>query len=140
MTDANNPPHIRGHHLICLHFFHGKGYSPEFVVNLMHTLDALEDHVGVVVEGLDDICSACPVGTDESQCVVLTDENHGMNIRELDQFALDLLEMSPGDEVEFNAIRAQIPRIIARWRAKACTDCEWGATCTPALDLLERLP
>jgi hypothetical protein len=52
---------IRGHHLICLQFFHGEGYSPEFVRILFNVIDRLaRGEKGIVVIGADDVCAACP--------------------------------------------------------------------------------
>jgi hypothetical protein len=140
MADENRPAEVRGHHLICLHFFHGEGYSPEFVVNLMHTLEKLEERPGVVVEGPDDVCGACPSKRDEKKCILLSDSHHSTNIRELDALALELLQMEPGDEVDFGLVRSKIPPILKEWRERACEGCDWEPTCTSALDLVERLP
>jgi hypothetical protein len=140
MVDASRPARLRGHHLICLHFCHGEGYSPEFVVNLMHTLEALDERPGIVVEGHDDVCSACPSRGDETSCILLSEGGHGKGIRELDELALALLEMRPGDSVDFGRVREQIPTILKEWREKACRGCDWEPTCMSALDLVERLP
>ncbi len=140
MVDESAPARVRGHHLICLHFFHGKGYSAEFVVNLMHTLEALEERPGVVVEGPDDVCAACPSKQDEKKCILLSESHHSTGVRELDALALELLQMEPGDEVDYAEVRAKVPSILGEWRARACEGCDWEPVCTSALDLVERLP
>jgi hypothetical protein len=140
MSDENRPARLRGHHLICLHFFHGKGYSPEFVVNMMHTLERLEERPGIIVDGADDVCEACPSKSDEKKCILLSESHHEGGIRELDELALELLELSPGDVVDYGDIRTKIPMILKEWRLKACAGCDWEPTCTAALDLVERLP
>ena len=140
MADRDRPARLRGHHLICLHFFHGKGYSPEFVVNLMRTLESLDERPGVIVEGADDVCDACPSMLNEKKCILLSDGDRDVSIRELDALALELLDMSPGDSVDFTEVRAQIPDLLSEWRKEACTDCDWEPTCAAALDLVERLP
>uniref|UniRef100_A0A7C4WD24 DUF1284 domain-containing protein n=1 Tax=Geoglobus ahangari TaxID=113653 RepID=A0A7C4WD24_9EURY len=48
---------LRGHHLICLNFFKGEGYSKEFVENIERILK--EREIEVVI-GADDVCSKCP--------------------------------------------------------------------------------
>ena len=54
---------IRGHHLLCMYGFRGLGYSQAFVENMRRVVDAFlasEPTVVELVEGGDDICSACP--------------------------------------------------------------------------------
>ena len=140
MVDDSRPARLRGHHLICLHFFHGKGYSPEFVVNMMHTLERLDEGRGIVVEGRDDVCSACPSRFDEAKCILLSETHHSGGIRELDRIALELLDMQVGDEFDFNEVRRKVRPILAEWRETACAGCDWEPTCTAALDLVEKLP
>jgi hypothetical protein len=123
---------------VCLNFFHGEGYSAEFVVNLMRTLESWDAEPGVVVEGTDDVCSACPSRVDEAKCILLGEQGRG--VKELDELALDLLEVAPGDRVTQSEIRAKIRGMIHEWRARACVDCDWEPTCHASLDLVEKLP
>ena len=54
---------IRGHHLLCMYGFRGLGYSQAFIENMRRVVDAFfasEPTVVNLVEGGDDICSACP--------------------------------------------------------------------------------
>lgn len=55
-------PSVRPHHMLCLQFFEGKGYSEEFVENMMRVKQRLEQENPMVniVEGIDDICVNCP--------------------------------------------------------------------------------
>ena len=124
--------------MVCLTFFHGEGYSAEFVVNLMRTLETWETAAAVVVQGTDDVCSACPSRVDEAKCILLDDT--GVSVRELDELALELLEVTPGATVTQSEIRAKIPRMIHEWRSRACSDCDWEPTCHASLDLVEKLP
>ena len=54
---------LRGHNLLCIQGFVGKGYSPEFVDNMTRVVDALhadpQREVRVVAEP-DALCDACP--------------------------------------------------------------------------------
>jgi len=50
---------LRGHHLICLQFFRGEGYSPEFVENLAHVITNATESGALVVAGADRVCAAC---------------------------------------------------------------------------------
>lgn len=53
---------IRPHHMLCLQFFEGKGYSDGFVENMLKIKKLLEKENPVVniVEGADMICEECP--------------------------------------------------------------------------------
>lgn len=51
---------LRGHHLICLHFFKGEGYSKAFVENLREVVKRAENRTLEIVTGGDDVCAACP--------------------------------------------------------------------------------
>lgn len=57
------PVRLRGHNLLCIQGFVGKGYSPEFVDNMTRVVDALhadpQTEVRVVAEP-DALCDACP--------------------------------------------------------------------------------
>ena len=88
---------LRGHHLICLNFFKGEGYSEEFVEIIKRILKEKEIEV---VTGADDVCSKCPYlrgGFCDYK------ENAEKEIRELDKLACELL--SPGSITSWNEIR-----------------------------------
>ena len=52
---------LRGHHLVCLHFFKGEGYNLEYVENLAYILKRAEAGDGIeVAAGADDVCNTCP--------------------------------------------------------------------------------
>lgn len=60
---------IRPHHLLCLQFFEGKGYSNDFVRHMTGIHEKLlnENPKINLVEGVDDICKGCPHNI-EGQC------------------------------------------------------------------------
>ena len=60
---------IRPHHLLCLQFFEGKGYSDDFVKNMTDIHEKLlrENPKINIVEGVDDICKNCP-NNDGGKC------------------------------------------------------------------------
>lgn len=55
---------LRGHHLICLSFFIGKGYNFEFINNVFKILIDLKnmsfDKIVEIVCDFDDVCFCCP--------------------------------------------------------------------------------
>lgn len=46
---------LRAHHLLCMRFFEGRGYSEAFVQNMAQVLKAERC---VITDGADDICAA----------------------------------------------------------------------------------
>ncbi|MDP2400957.1 MAG: DUF1284 domain-containing protein [Actinomycetota bacterium] len=127
---------IRGHHLICLQFFHGSGYTAEFVMNLIRVMESLRDHQLEIVDGFDDVCRSCPSAAGDA-CSLEPDGEEG--IRRLDAIALDLLGMESGMILEFSDVSDAIPPILDRWRAMACDGCGWEDVCTPAIDVVSRM-
>ncbi|MBI5231717.1 MAG: DUF1284 domain-containing protein [Coriobacteriales bacterium] len=131
---------LRGHHLICLQFFRGEGYSEDFVENLTAALSRLENEPATVVEGADDVCAACPSLSADGLCV--SDEAGGEDeIRLLDALALEGLGVGPGDEVRMTEVRtvlAEDGKLVARWRSVACEGCEWARVCESGWERLGR--
>jgi len=116
---------LRGHHLICLCFFKGEGYSENFIKKIYK---ALSEDVEVV-DGLDDICIECPY--------LLNNECHykegsDEEIRKLDELALYLLKVSKGDILSWDEIRKRVEKILTKWRELSCRNCDWLTVCEHA--------
>ena len=84
-------PKLRGHHLICLQFYRGEGYSEDFVKNLESVLEKARERGVLIVEGADDVCRSCPYLID-GKCSYK--EGAEEEIRYLDMLALTLLGLS----------------------------------------------
>ena len=138
MSDAHpagqhHAPRLRGHHLICLQFFEGEGYSPAFVANLCAVMERLQESSAVVVIGSDDVCEACD-SLFEGVCTL--EPNGESGIRELDDRALSLLSVEPGQSVTLAEMRERLAPRAALWRAGSCAECAWFAICGPRLEQL----
>ncbi len=114
---------LRGHHLICLNFFRGEGYSQEFAENIR---EIIESSSLQVVFGPDDVCLKCP-HLENKTCMY--SENSEEHVTELDQRAYRLLDVYPGDQITWESIKERIPEIMKSWRDFACSDCDWRAVC-----------
>jgi len=112
---------LRGHHLICLNFFRGEGYSEDFIKNI-HSVVRKEKVE--VIEGADEVCARCPYLKD-NRCSNYTEEI----IVFQDKEALELLEVKPGAIVDRKIIAAKIPGIIERWKVQFCMECEYRRVC-----------
>ena len=119
-------PKLRGHHLICLQFFHGEGYSEEFVDNLRMTRELLRDEAVGIAAGPDDVCRKCPHLKDDA-CGY--NEHAEQEIREMDQRALRLLAAAPGGSATWDEIREKLPMIFHKWHASYCMICDWRGAC-----------
>ncbi len=53
---------LRPHHLLCISFFEGKGYSDDFTRNMSSVIEMLErENPEILLEcGADIICGSCP--------------------------------------------------------------------------------
>ena len=131
---------LRGHHLICLHFFCGEGYSPDFAEHLRSILERAENRGIEVCSGADDVCRRCP-HLFEEQCRY--NKQAEDDIREMDQMALELLGLSTGMAAEWSAIGEKLPLIFPAWNAACCADCDWKWACegkTLYREIMRKLP
>lgn len=119
-------PALRGHHLICLHFFNGEGYNNEFVKNLMDVLNTTAYNKIDVLHGADDVCNKCP-NLKQGECSYTDDAD--AEIREMDSRALKLLDLSGGEVVGWKDIREKIPEIFQIWYREYCNSCGWKRAC-----------
>jgi hypothetical protein len=121
------PARLRAHHLICLRLFRGQGYSATFVENLEATLARARSAGAIVIEGVDDICSACP-GLVDGRCAWAPGSDE--EVRRLDALALRLLGRAPLDAIDWTAIEGDVLEALPEWDAGACPSCEWRAVCS----------
>lgn len=118
---------LRGHHLVCLHFFKGEGYSLEYVENLREVLEKAE--AGAVIKvssGADDVCRMCPNLKGE---LCAYTEGAEAGIREMDGAALALIGTGSREEIFWSDVWEKLPDIIPQWSRKYCVGCGWGRIC-----------
>ncbi len=114
---------LRGHHLICLNFFRGEGYSEEFIRNIYSVIG--KEKVEIVA-GPDDVCARCPF-LEENKCANsdYTDEK----ILQQDGKALRLLGFKPGNIIDWKMISAKLPGILNEWKNQFCSECGYRKVC-----------
>lgn len=114
---------LRAHHLLCIHGFRGQGYSPLFVANMariVHRLDNSPETSIQVVDGADDVCSACP-HMDEGIC-----NRPDQRVDELDQRVRAQLGLENGHKASWSSILDIISDRIDPFRLEVvCTGCRW---------------
>ncbi len=114
---------LRGHHLICLNFFRGEGYSEDFIKNIY---SIVEKQKVEVVAGPDEVCKKCPSLVD-NKCA--NDDYTNEEILLQDKEALRLLVYKPGDITDWETISARLPLIIEEWKSEFCVNCRYLKVC-----------
>lgn len=120
---------LRGHHLLCLLTYVGRGYTPAFTANYDRIVARLnEGEAAELVAGPDDICAP-----------MLGEGHHCFNesVRARDASALEALlpfvaeVLAPGARLDLSA--AQLAEMRAAFAAgtirAACADCRWASLC-----------
>ncbi|MGE5239625.1 MAG: DUF1284 domain-containing protein [Chloroflexota bacterium] len=117
---------LRGHHLVCLHFYHGEGYGAEFIKRLDALLADVRAMGVEICEGPDDVCRACPHLMGEVCEYSLDAEGE---IRRMDKTAFLLLSLAPGGYAAWEELKNCLPGIFSRWHDEFCKGCDWRVAC-----------
>lgn len=118
---------LRGHHLICLHFYHGEGLTAQYRTNLSQVVARAADGEQIQVSaGADDICQACPFMI-KGRCTENLQAEQ--EITELDNLALNVLNFRAGDIVSWRNIKNMVDAISPEWFDIFCQECEWEKFC-----------
>ena len=116
---------FRGHNLLCIQGYVGKGYSPEFVENMTEVIASLRPNTEVTVSAEPDVlCAACP-NLAESGCA-LHGEGSERGIVRQDR---DVIERLGLEENAKTAWREILERIRANVEPEdldeICGECPW---------------
>ena len=114
---------LRGHHLICLNFFKGEGYSKDFINNIKKILKS--DKIEVVHQA-DEVCAKCPYLSDG---ICKYKENSDEEIKKLDELAFKLLKIYPNSIIDWHTIKKKLPKMMKEWKKYACKNCDWLKIC-----------
>ena len=116
---------LRAHHMMCLAYFKGKGYSDEFAAHMSVIKEQLKSDplIKLVVE-TDLICKECP---NNKKGVCLTEEK----VREYDKKLLVQCDLAENMVMRYSDIeRLVYDNILLNGnREKICGDCEWSELC-----------
>jgi uncharacterized protein len=125
-SSADSTPVFRGHHLVCLHFYDGTGFSPEYIRHLTDTVKRAEAGAVKICEGADCICAECPY-LENRECSYY--EYAEPDIRRMDHKALELLGLDPGESAEWKDLRTKAVKIFSVWYNSCCKECAWRPAC-----------
>jgi hypothetical protein len=122
---------LRGHHLVCLHFYHGDGISEQYQANLKQKIKQVQqDDQVTVADGADDICLACP-HLINSLCQGCAREEEA--ILTADRLARELLNCKVGSQLGWNDIKQRLKSAPPDWFKTFCRDCAWAGYCDYAV-------
>lgn len=123
---------LRGHHLLCLQTFTGRGYDSSFVANMNQLVRRLEadpeQEIRLVATG-DSICACCPFHT-AAGC-----HFGGVpaepRISRKDRLVLRLVGLAPGAVTSFRQANEGIAGLLHQnpQLEPVCGDCEWWGIC-----------
>ncbi|MBI4691077.1 MAG: DUF1284 domain-containing protein [Nitrospirae bacterium] len=117
---------LRGHHLICLHFFSGEGYDTPFVENLRDIMKRAKDEEIEITSDADNICVKCPY-LKGHKCAY--DENADEEIKEMDKTALKFLNLGTRQKITWQTVKEYIPVVFQEWHDRYCNECNWKQAC-----------
>ena len=112
---------IRGHHLLCMRYFKGKGYNDEFVHNFFDVKEKIGEVKVTTRPGM--ICSACP----HNKGVCTKEPDAEIKMKEHDKRVLNFFGFKVGDVVDFNST---LSKPVSKQDIKSlCVDCQWMEHC-----------
>lgn len=121
---------LRPHHLMCITFFKGKGYSESFVDNMANIISTLKDDETKILltKDVDDVCAHCPKNSN-SLCAdepkSKTYDKKVLSLLGLDDYFLD------PQPIPYSILGHLTEKFILSkgHREKICGDCEWSPIC-----------
>jgi len=126
---------LRAHHICCMRFWHVvfEGRCPDFyrVENkIKDILLSQPESLVMVVEGMDELCKACPLCVDGRCSSPLGNEDE---VRKWDAILLKELSLSFGDCLTSGEWQALIEQ---KTTFKLCKRCHWKKICSVGASLL----
>ena len=122
---------LRPHHLLCLHFFEGKGYSDEFTANMTSvklSLEQLDPRIELV-RSADIICGSCP---NNINGVCSSEEK----VKRYDGTVLSICGIDTDCGLSFSRLQSIVlEKIVYPHRLQdVCGDCQWSFICAKKAD------
>ncbi len=117
---------LRPHHINCIFFFEGKGYSSEFVDNMKNIISNLDKNIIQFQTSCDCLCLKCPRKINN----LCENEEH---IQLLDKLTLENYNLDLNREYVFQTIiNSFYKNFDVDKFEKICGSCEWykNGTCS----------
>ncbi len=117
---------LRPHHGLCLNFFGGEGYSPQFIENMAFVKACLNDNDPVVelTDSVDVICAACPHNI-RGRCESFE------KVSAYDRAVLSAISAEEGNALRWSEFSAALREHILDCGklCEICGDCAWFRLC-----------
>lgn len=117
--------YLHPHHLLCINFFIGKGYSNEFVINMKKQIKLLEEENPIVcfTKKMDKICEYCPNYLN-NECMDI------IKVDKYDKNVINYLGLGDKEYHYLDLINLTIDRIIRKYPIdNICSDCCYNNIC-----------
>lgn len=113
---------LRPHHINCLFFYEGKGYSPRFIENMDRLVEHLRMHPEqkiLLKEENDKVCEACP-NLKKGKCISYN------KVKTLDKYTLEHYKLEENEIYSFQIIKDKIYMNYSHKTFQTiCKGCEW---------------
>lgn len=135
MNSENTHLKIRGHHLLCMLSWRGKGYDENFTENMEKTVKALKNNPAsyiLLTDQSDIICSACPHSRG-GNCSKKKDSEK--KVKNLDLKIISRFGLKQGETIQIKTAWGKIKKgILPKDLTKICGECEWLDYCASFSD------
>lgn len=118
---------IRGHHLLCVHGFQGKGYSPEFVEKMAEIVEqfrnAEKDFPILVRADFDEACFSCP---NQGESICEASPNSQVHVTGMDKKVFRKLGIKENNiYLKSELLKRTIENVEPDDLDYICKDCSW---------------
>lgn len=114
---------LRPHHLLCIKFYQGKGYSEDFTNNMNYILKKLNSNDNLyitLIDQCDDICTACPHKTSMAECDTFN------KVNSLDKLVVKTFDLTLNKTYSYKDLKSIIDtNLTPKNHKEICKDCEW---------------
>ncbi|WP_294351158.1 DUF1284 domain-containing protein [uncultured Clostridium sp.] len=114
---------LRPHHINCIYFYRGLGYSNEFVKNMDKIVNELKSNDDIrikFVKSCDDVCECCPNKLQSEKC------NTADKVKEMDLRTIHRYNLNVDNIYNFSYIKNEIyKKMLANNFNYICAECEW---------------
>ena len=128
--------YLRPHHSLCIQFFIGKGYSPEFIRNMTNVISDLDknDPEICITDKCDVICKFCPNNIN-GKCI------SEIKVSKIDENCKSTLSLSTGFKIKWKTLRSLADENIIKKGIlpEICGECQWKDICINAKSRTDNL-
>ncbi|ACL69273.1 DUF1284 domain-containing protein [Halothermothrix orenii] len=121
---------LRGHHLLCVQFFQGLGYSKEFIQKMYELLKKIEEPSTriLLTTSCDYLCQACP-WHNEYTCTI-SSPSEELKLVERDKAVLSYFGFEEHQLITAGLYKKRVDLLLPKLDLKKiCGNCRWFEIC-----------